>query len=220
VKHPHWTRRLEEQAARIGIDLSDPGMPAGARDTLREAYRRIARALVLARAPCDRAVVWAGGEDLPACAGTVAGALYGTGPFDWLPDGSLAGVASREDVYSGGPTGTPVWTGPLWVLVDRGTASAAEELPAVLADNGAARVMGEPTFGAGCGYTNGGLPFTLPHSGLVVWMPDCVRYRRDGANEVEGVRPDVAIPWSELDGEERARALVRALAAYGPATEP
>jgi hypothetical protein len=43
-------------------------------------------------------------------------------------------------------------------------------------------------------------------------MPDCARYRRDGTNEVEGVKPDVEIAWSEMDGGSRARALVAALA--------
>jgi hypothetical protein len=212
VKHAHWTERLEESAARIGRDLADTSLPRGARDTLAEARRRIEAALAEARAPCDRAFLWAGGQDLPACSGVVAGRLYGSGAFDWLPPGSLAGTPSRDAVYGGADPGAPAWRGPLWILVDGGTASAAEELPAVLADNGAARVAGERTFGAGCGYTNGGIGFALPHSGLQVHAPDCARYRRDGTNEVEGVAPDAPLPWSELGGDERARALVEVLA--------
>jgi hypothetical protein len=42
-------------------------------------------------------------------------------------------------------------------------------------------------------------------------MPDCARFRIDGTNEIEGIEPDVPLPWSELNGAERARALVEAL---------
>lgn len=211
VKHPHWTSRLERSAARIARDVADSSLPAGTRDTLAEARRRLESALAEARGVCDRGLLWAAGEGRPACSQTVIGKLYGSGPFDWLPPGSLPGVVSRDEVYSRGATGATAWRGPLWVLVDGGTASAAEELPAVLADNGAARIMGERTFGAGCGYTNGGIEFELPRSGLIVRVPDCARYRKDGTNEVEGIIPDAAIAWSELDGAGRAHALVEVL---------
>jgi C-terminal processing protease CtpA/Prc len=79
----------------------------------------------------------------------------------------------------------------------------------MLRDNGAATVIGERTNGAGCGYTDGGLPIELPNSGLVVWMPDCARYRIDGRNEIEGIDPDVALAWSELDAAERAAAVAQ-----------
>ena len=139
VKHRHWTARLEESAARIGRDLAGADLADGARDTLAEARRRIEAALAEAREPCDRAFLWAGGEGLPACSGVVVGRLYGSGPLDWLPPGSLAGTPSRDAVYGGADPAAPAWRAPLWILVDGRTASAAEELPAVLADNGAAR---------------------------------------------------------------------------------
>jgi C-terminal processing protease CtpA/Prc len=140
--------------------------------------------------------------------------MYATGVFDWLPDGALADVGARAELYSpfGRDVPTGVWTGPLYVLVDRRSASATEALVAMLKDNGAATVIGERTFGAGCGYMDGGLPIELPHSGWVVRMPDCARFRIDGTNEIEGIEPDVPLPWTELGGAERARALVEALA--------
>jgi C-terminal processing protease CtpA/Prc len=154
----------------------------------------IEAALAEAEAVCDRRFLWLGGENLPACRQDVVAHL----PPETIP------------VPGDDPPAR--WTGELWILVDGGTASAAEEVPALLADNGAARVIGEATFGAGCGYTNGGIPAELPHSGLTVWMPDCARYRRDGTNEVEAVRPHVPVAWSEMNGEARARALATALA--------
>lgn len=104
------------------------------------------------------------------------------------------------------------YRGPLLVLVDHRTISAAEGFAALLQDNSAAFVMGEATFGAGCGYTDGGIPFTLAHSGGEVKMPDCVRIRRDGGNEVEGVAPDRLIAWRRADSPlQRAQRLLEAL---------
>ena len=85
------------------------------------------------------------------------------------------------------------------VLVDRGTASSAEYFTAMLRDNRAATVTGEPTFGAGCGYTNRGIPTVLKNSGARVKIPDCVRVRADGSNEVAGITPDTLIPWRPGD---------------------
>jgi hypothetical protein len=159
-----------------------------------EARSSIEAALAAAEVVCDRRFLWLGGEGLPTCRQVVIAEL----PPEEIP---LEGEDPRTR-----------WTGELWILVDGGTASAAEEVPALLADNGAARIIGEATFGAGCGYTHGGIPAELPHSGLTVWMPDCARYRRNGTNEIEGVRPHVALAWSEMNGEARARALAAALA--------
>ncbi|MCI0390615.1 MAG: S41 family peptidase [Acidobacteria bacterium] len=104
-----------------------------------------------------------------------------------------------------------VYKGRLFVLVDRGTASAAEYFAAILRDNGSATIVGEKTLGSGCGYTNGGLRLALPNSGLHVQMPDCVRYRQDGGNEVEGVTPDLKA-WEKDDSRAaRLGKLLRAL---------
>ena len=85
---------------------------------------------------------------------------------------------------------TPTW---------KYTASASEGFASQLRDAGAAVIVGEQTFGAGCGYTNGGLPIRLEHSGLEVRMPDCARMRLDGTNEVAGVTPDEQVGWEESD---------------------
>ena len=64
--------------------------------------------------------------------------------------------------------------------------------------------------GVGCGYTNGGNPTTLKHSGLVIRMPDCVRLRADGGNEFKGIRPDYPVAWDGAAGT-KTRALLTAL---------
>ena len=86
-----------------------------------------------------------------------------------------------------------VWDGPLIVLADQETWSAAEEFAAVLQDNKAAVIIGARSGGAGCGHTNGGTPTTLKNSGAVLELPDCVRFRADGSNEVRGIVPDVPV---------------------------
>jgi len=92
------------------------------------------------------------------------------------------------------------------VLVDSETWSAAEEFAAVLQDNHAATIIGEPTGGAGCGHTDGGTPTTLRNSYAVLEVPDCARFRADGTNEVRGIRPDVLIGWRKMDGRTRRAA--------------
>jgi hypothetical protein len=88
---------------------------------------------------------------------------------------------------------------PVYVLINRDTASAAEELTAAVRDSGAAILVGERTLGAGCGYVNGGNEVTLKRSAVKVRMPNCVRYRADGTNEIEGILPDVELPWTGDD---------------------
>ncbi len=89
--------------------------------------------------------------------------------------------------------------GPVYVLINRRTGSAAEFVAAVLRDNGAATLIGELTAGAGCGYVDGGSPIVLAQSGMTINMPNCARFRADGTNEVDGVKPDVSVAWTVDD---------------------
>lgn len=120
------------------------------------------------------------------------------------------------------------WTKPVVVLVDQGTASAAEEFSAVLQDNHAALVAGSRTMGIGCGHTDGGTPTLLPHSGATLEVPDCARFRADGTNEVFGIFPDIQIPWKSNDGprlksrllEDALPEIVQRALAGGPSEAP
>ena len=109
-------------------------------------------------------------------------------------------------VYTGEPTsewvesdGAPAWNGPLAILADRDTASAAEEFITWLRDNKRAKMGGEKTFGAGCGYMDGGHAFAFKAAPIHLMMPNCSRFTRDGTNEIEGQAPDVAIEWATLN---------------------
>ena len=105
--------------------------------------------------------------------------------------------------------GAPIWSGPLAVLVDRQTASAAEEFATWLQDNKQARIGGEKTFGAGCGYIDGGNSFAFRAAPMHLMMPNCSRIRRDGTNEIEAVTPDVAIDWRTLRPSDVVKLLER-----------
>lgn len=132
----------------------------------------------------------------------VGRAGYSTGLVGSARSGSFAGMDGAVYVFSPAqyPYHDGVWDGPLIVLVDQETWSAAEEFAAVLQDNRAAVVLGARTGGAGCGYTYGGDPTTLSNSGAVLKLPDCVRFRADGSNEVRGIIPDELVGIRANDG--------------------
>jgi hypothetical protein len=141
---------------------------------------------------------------------------YSTGLVGSAPASAFAGKDWGVQVFSPAqfPYHEGVWDGPLLVLVDQETWSAAEEFAAVLQDNKAAVIVGARTGGAGCGFTNGGTPTTLKNSGAVLKLPDCVRLRADGSNEVRGIIPDEVVALRAEDGAHfRARLIAEKLPA-------
>jgi hypothetical protein len=140
--------------------------------------------------------------------------FYASGLIDSADPKSLEGKAWAADVFT--PMEHPyregIWRGPLLVLVDGETWSAAEDFAAVLQDNHAATIIGKPTGGAGCGHTDGSEPVILTNSGAKLSLPDCARLRADGSNEVRGIVPDIALRWGRHDGPGlRASTLLKAL---------
>ena len=132
----------------------------------------------------------------------IARAGYATGLVGKAEPGAFDGKPWANDVFSIAqhPYQQGAWDGPVIALVDNETWSAAEEVTAMLADNRVAVVMGTRTGGAGCGYTWGGTPTRLANSGATLEVPDCVRYRADGSNEVRGIIPDVMTGVRANDG--------------------
>jgi hypothetical protein len=87
-----------------------------------------------------------------------------------------------------GPRRTDV---PLYVLIDRGAASAAEDIPFVLRNLGRATLVGERTAGAG---RNNGL-FPAAHGMAVSVSVSRVTDPASGREwEMVGVQPDIAVP--------------------------
>ena len=212
VRHPHWVPRFERDLAAVDRDLERTDLDSLRRALLQEARERLALALDEARTPCDVRAIWKSGLPGPRCRNVGSAELYASGAYGWLAPGTVGGLSSAEALFWPGAHGPArgVGTAPLIVLVDRRTASASEYFAAMLRDNGAARIVGERTYGAGCGFTNGGIPVTLPHSGLRLRMPDCLRLRADGTNEVAGITPDVIVEWTDEDDDAARAAKARA----------
>ena len=83
--------------------------------------------------------------------------------------------------------------------------------------NNVATLVGETTYGAGCGYTSGGIKVYLENTKLRVWMSDCVRLRSDGENELAGIEAHIK-GWDKGDkGKTRAQKFVDAI--YGSSTD-
>jgi hypothetical protein len=107
--------------------------------------------------------------------------------------------------------GTGVWTGPVLLLADRDTGSASEALVVWLQQNKIAKVIGERTAGAGCGYISGPTRSRFRAAQVDVLMPNCARFLDDGTNEIEGLAPDIEIPMHLEDRNQQATALLAAL---------
>ncbi len=118
---------------------------------------------------------------------------YASGNFDYLPPvvPGLADIASYVywpavvDRYRGS------WAGKVYLLTDAEVYSSAEMFAASMRDNGVARIIGQRTGRAGCGNMSASSPIELPYSRLRFHIPDCVRLRADGSNEIAGVAPDI-----------------------------
>jgi hypothetical protein len=209
INHPHWRQQFEDALKDLEADLQ---AGRGRADILQPAVSGLHRGIALSQETCDRAPLW--DDQKISCSLVDTSVWFSSGALPYARPGSLAQLHSKAAVYHPAGYAYSERQGrlPLLVVVDAHTWSAAEFFAAVLQDNKAARIVGELTGGAGCGYTNGGIPVTLPFSGAKVRMPDCVRLRADGSNEVEGVTPDILIPWAERDTRyQRAAKLARAL---------
>ncbi len=154
--------------------------------------------------PCDGEPLWRG--EHPACHRLDDG-FYGSGLLAAADPARLHGKPWASLLFNPAefPYEEGVWTGPLVVLVDKDVGSAASQFAAILQDNRAALIMGEPT-GGGCGHTNGGTPTTLTHSRAILEVPDCVRRRADGSNEIGGVQPDILVGFAAADGPRQRAA--------------
>ena len=202
---------LDEQLARLGDALAhrhpDPAM-----------RRRLERALVPFKAgkraivsgtPCDLSWAWRERRDWngTGCRRLVAAGTSG-GPVDALPADAAGELlfAHRLSWAEDYRDDWAAWTGPVYVLTDGKTYSAAEMFAARMQDNRIAKIVGQRTGGDGCGFMDAPDPVELPHSHLRLRMPNCVRLRADGDDEVAGIAPD--LPVAPREGEDaRARAL-------------
>jgi hypothetical protein len=204
VRGAHWEKQWRELGERLRA------FAAKAPRADRARLLAWAAEADAARTEAKRTCPPAGDPDCP----WLGRAGFSTGLVGSLPANAFAGKEWEAYVFNPGQHRyrDGVWSGPVAVLTDQETWSAAEQFTAVLQDNRAALVVGARTGGSGCGHTWGGTPTTLSYSGAVLKLPDCVRFRADGSNEVRGIIPDVVLPWRANDGRAfRARMLEGAL---------
>ncbi len=176
-----------------------------------------ARKARVGAAPCDLSWVWR--ERRPwrdlGCRRVIE-AGYADGPLPGLPahaygdprtEQALAWSTAVQDLYG-------AWPGPTYVLTDRKTFSAAEMFAATMRDNRVAKIVGAKTGGDGCGFMGDSPPLVLTHSRLRFRVPNCIRLRADGTDEVAGVAPDLPIEPTEGESDRaRAARLLQAVAA-------
>lgn len=199
MKGEHWTKKLaksEGELRRAAISAHDED-----REFLSTLADSVATHKKEAEKLCDGEALWSGKH--PACVWLGDG-FYSTGILQSADSDKLRSKPWAKFVFT--PMQYPyregIWRGPLLILVDGGTGSAAEQFAAELQDNRAAVIIGSLTIGAGCGHTDGGTPTTLKNTGAILELPDCVRMRPGGLNLASGVQPDILVG---LQGEDSPR---------------
>jgi hypothetical protein len=200
VRGEHWAKHWAGKEAELRAAAAKYSRED--RAFLLRLADQVAERRQLAATPCDSGPLWRG--ERPACP-WVGDAFFSSGLLDSDDSGQLRSKPWGKLLYTPAtyPYEEGIWNGPLLVLVDGDTGSAAEQFAAELQDNRAALIIGATTVGAGCGHTDGGTPTTLNHSHAVLELPDCVAFRRDGSNLVSGIQPDVLVGLRADDGPRR-----------------
>jgi Peptidase family S41 len=165
-----------------------------------------------AKAPqCDMSWVWreqrAWGTS--SCTRLISSG-FASGALDYADPGSIAAPAARALYWPAiADSWRGAWAGPSYVMTDANTGSAAEMFTALMRDRGIAKTVGTLTFGLGCGFMVYDDPIVLPHSRRAFRIPNCVRLRGDGTDEVAGIAPD--FPTRAQPGESARSLAARTL---------
>jgi len=209
---------LDEQYERLDDALRNHHPNATAHALLateRAAFQASRQAVAVAVPACDLSRVWRAQQDRNAasCRRLVAAGTSG-GPLPSPVVDSLDDIliAHRLDWAQDLREHWAAWTGRVYVLTNGKTASSAEMFAARMQDNHIARIVGTHSGGYGCGFMSAETPLVLPHSHLRVRVPNCVRLRADGSDEVAGITPDLPVnPRSGESARMRAQRLIDTL---------
>jgi hypothetical protein len=182
---------------------------AQAQEQLRQAVAAFeARKAGIAARGCNLSWVWREQRDWqPSGCSRLIDAGYASGQASYLPPRAYGNKKIASSLYWAAAVDElrGAWNGAVYVLTDSQTGSSAEMFSALMKDSVGARTVGRPTAGDGCGFMADLPPVALPHSRLRFRVPNCVRLRADGSDEVAGVKPD--LPLLPAEGEtDRDRA--------------
>lgn len=158
--------------------------------------------------PCDMSWVWSEQRHWSQknC-NRLTEAGFSSGQNSYLAKDAFGNVDAASSVYWPAAVDAfrGAWSGPVYVLTDNRTASSAEMFAATMHDNGIAKIVGRQTAGDGCGFMTESDPLELHHSHLRFRVPNCVRLRADGTDEVSGIKPDLSVlPTEGESGRARA----------------
>ncbi len=122
----------------------------------------------------------------------LTGLFVGKGPVVQQRDAGGAVEVESDDLP------TPAWTGPVGVLINRGSASASEIFAAAIQDYGRGVIIGEPSFGKGTVQTVVNLDQVAhnlkPKFGELK-LTVAQFFRIDGGTtQLRGVTPDISLP--------------------------
>ena len=220
IRHPHSLRSLVQQESLLTRELARADLAAAHRALLATARDRIAATIREVETPCDLTPLWRG--ERVACRQLVTDGMHSTGVLPYVAPEELESLDIAPSLFFPLSYGyrEGAFTGTLLVAIDRGSASATELFAALLRDNGAATLVGEQSYGAGCGYTNGGIRLELESVRMTLRAPDCARLRASGENERAGIVPDLPLGWERQDPAGRARMALAAAAAGAHASRP
>ena len=122
----------------------------------------------------------------------LTGLFVGKGPVVQQRDAEGKIKVESDDLSS------PAWSGPVGVLINRGSASASEIFAAAIQDYGRGAIVGEPSFGKGTVQTVVDLDQvarnTTPEFGQLK-LTIAQFFRIDGGTtQLRGVTPDISLP--------------------------
>jgi hypothetical protein len=144
---------------------------------------------------CMAGPVWDGEPWRLSCSRLSTRPYFHGGVLESDPGGhfplEVASVIHIEGFYPRLPT---AWDGPVAVLMDEDTASAAEIFAGSLKFGAGAVLLGRHTANAGGGWSLGRYGWGLEHSGMHLYMPDTASYWPTGENARVGLEPDVRSP--------------------------
>ena len=206
VRGTHWVKKLSELESHLREAARDAS-PDDRNRLLAYAAEAESKKNIAATA-CDSSPLWE--QKLPACPWLGEG-FFQTGLLSSADPQTLRGkpwaplvFAPMQYEYVEG-----LWSGPLMVLVDGGSASSSERFAAELQSNHAALIIGEPTAGAVGGHTDGGTSTTLTHSGATLLLPDVCDLPSNGRYATGGVVPDLLVAFRRGDGPQLRAAAFR-----------